>query len=393
MCDADLCCAKNTPALFFLHEEHGSQVLSLPFSLQRNTRVSSKGNFAASLCFADLAHGAHHGGMMEVFTSVLATCHRGLQPRFRNGQPNLRCITFCRSVQFSNLHGKIPCACVVRVTLFQRHRYFCLACCFKNCLPRLLPVAANEFHRPVHHHLWCIRVTVPEYPGINILPGRPVSRRERIRPAQIVPVIDVLLQGDQLHIPVKRFFGQSRQQSIRRRTARAALGCKQFDHYRCAGSPRRPRGLLSGWSNQRQCREQRKRSERQACQLIFHGSPLPPASISDFTVCQRLPRNRGRERFSLDNHYDSFYWLFELEPTPFSAPCGRPFRWLFPPQPRDSWAGDCPSISSTQLPQAQHCPGHTLFTSWSRRVLSLLSGAPSFWVCRNPTRRLRKPCS
>jgi len=43
-------------------------------------------------------------------------------------------------------------------------------------------------------------------------------------------------------------------------------------------------------------------------------------------------------------------------------------------------AGDCPSISSTQLPQAQHLSWHTLFTSWSRRVLSLLSAAPSFWV-------------
>jgi len=28
----------------------------------------------------------------------------------------------------------------------------------------------------------------------------------------------------------------------------------------------------------------------------------------------------ARKRFSLDNHYDSFYWLFEPEPTPFPAP-------------------------------------------------------------------------
>src|SRR6266478_7649265 len=90
-CDADLCRAKNTPALFVLHEEHGPQILSLPFSLQGDTRVSSKGNVAVSIRFADLAHEAYHGGMMEVFASVLAACHRGVQPRFRNGQPDFRC--------------------------------------------------------------------------------------------------------------------------------------------------------------------------------------------------------------------------------------------------------------------------------------------------------------
>src|SRR6266478_5595664 len=216
-CDADLCRAKNTPALFVLHEEHGPQILSLPFSLQGDTRVSIKGNVAVSIRFADLAHEAYHGGMMEVFATVLA----------------------------------------------QRHRYFCLACCFKNCLPRLPPVAANEFHRPVHHHLRCIRVTVSESPGINILPGRPIPRRERISPAQIVPVIDVLLQGDQLHIPGKRLLGQSRQQSIRWWTTGAAFGCKQFDHYWCASCPGRPRRCLSVWSKQRHGREQKNRSEGQ----------------------------------------------------------------------------------------------------------------------------------
>jgi len=92
---------------FFLHEEHGSQVLSLPFSRQRNTRVSSKGSFAASLGFAEScawsAPRRHDGGLHQRFSPrVTADCN----PVFRNGQPNLRCITFCRSVQFSNLHGK-----------------------------------------------------------------------------------------------------------------------------------------------------------------------------------------------------------------------------------------------------------------------------------------------
>src|ERR1700694_2880110 len=68
-------------------------------------------------------------------------------------------------------------------------------------------------------------------------------------------------------------------------------------------------------------------------------------------------------------------------------------RCPFPRQPPDCWAGDCPSISLTRLPRTQHCPGHTSFAFWSRRELSPLSAAPSFWVCRNPIRGLRKRCS
>ena len=157
--------------------------------------------------------------MLEVFAGVLAARHGGVQPCFRDGQPDFGGITFCRSFPFSNLHGKVYCSCFVRVTLLQRHRDFCPAGGLQNCLPRFLCTTANEFHRPVYHHFWCVRATASESLGIKVLTQRPVPRRERVGPTQIVPVIDVLLQGDQLYIPGQSFFGQLRQQSIRRWTA------------------------------------------------------------------------------------------------------------------------------------------------------------------------------
>src|SRR5439155_26962720 len=95
------------------------------------------------------------------------------------------------------------------------------------------------------------RVTVSESPRINVLPRRQFSRRERVSPTQIVPVIYVLLQGDQLYIPGKRFLGQPRQQSIRRWTTGATFGGEQFDDYRCASRLGRAGECLCGWSNQR----------------------------------------------------------------------------------------------------------------------------------------------
>src|SRR5260370_17265984 len=88
--DADLCSAKNPPALFFLNEDHDPQILSLPFFLQRNIRIASEGSFAVTLRFADLAHGAHNRGMVKVFPAVFPPPHRPVQTRFRNGQPDFR---------------------------------------------------------------------------------------------------------------------------------------------------------------------------------------------------------------------------------------------------------------------------------------------------------------
>ncbi len=211
-------------------------------------------------------------------------------------------------------------------------------------MPRFLRVAAHELHRPVHNHLRCVWVAVSESAGIYILPGSPVPGRERVRPTQIVPVIDVLLHRDHLHVPGKLLIGQSHQQSIRWWTAGAAFGCEQFDDYRCASRLRNLCGRLCVGSNRRHSREHRKRNEGQACHKWFHRSRLPPASISDFILHKRLPVGMSKERFYLDNRYDTFYWLFELESTSFSAPSRRPSRCLCSNQPRGCWAGDFRSI-------------------------------------------------
>src|SRR5713226_10292971 len=104
--DANLRRAQNPAALFFLHEDHGPQVLALPFFLKRYTRFSREGRFAISLGLADLVHGAHHRGVVKVFAGVLAARYRGVQSGFRNGQPLYRGVTWLKSFEFTNLHGK-----------------------------------------------------------------------------------------------------------------------------------------------------------------------------------------------------------------------------------------------------------------------------------------------
>src|SRR5260370_1341092 len=120
--------------------------------------------------------------------------------------------------------------------LLQGPGCFGLACGREKGLPGFLRVTANEFHRSVHNHLRRLGGAVSERPGINVLPRRPIVRRERVGPPLVVPVIDMLLQRDQLNVPGKRYIGQAGQQSIRRWAAGATFGGEQFDDYPSANS-------------------------------------------------------------------------------------------------------------------------------------------------------------
>jgi len=57
-------------------------------------------------------------------------------------------------------------------------------------------VAADEFHPPVYNHLRRVRINVSESPEKHIPDVQSAKRKGH--PTQIVPVIDVLLQRDQL---------------------------------------------------------------------------------------------------------------------------------------------------------------------------------------------------
>src|SRR5882724_1947080 len=95
--EVNFCRPKDPPALFFLHEKYGPQVLPFPIFLEGNVCVSRKGSFAITLGLSDSPHEAHHGSMMEVFAGVLAPGDRRVQSRFRDGKPHFRGIAFCRS--------------------------------------------------------------------------------------------------------------------------------------------------------------------------------------------------------------------------------------------------------------------------------------------------------
>ena len=60
-------------------------------------------------------------------------------------------------------------------------------------------------------------------------------RRKRIGPALIVPVIHVLLESDDLYAGDRLVLLKGREQAVRRRAGRAALGCEKLYDYGSGG--------------------------------------------------------------------------------------------------------------------------------------------------------------
>lgn len=74
-------------------------------------------------------------------------------------------------------------------------------------------ILAGVLHHPVDDELRGIDVTLAETPGIAPLPAGVFGKGERIVPAEVVPVVDVLGQSQQLGA-----FGKIAQQPVGRRT-------------------------------------------------------------------------------------------------------------------------------------------------------------------------------
>src|SRR5260370_20384372 len=75
----DLRRPENSPALLFFYEDSGPQILPLPFCPKRNIHVTSERALAISFRIADLAHGAHNGGVVQILAGILSARHRGMQ--------------------------------------------------------------------------------------------------------------------------------------------------------------------------------------------------------------------------------------------------------------------------------------------------------------------------
>ena len=93
-------------------------------------------------------------------------------------------------------------------------------------------VVALESYLPVHDHLRRVDVLDMSGQGVLVLAGVELRRRERIGPAQLVPIFHMLFQRDNADARHGLRSLQARQQRIGGRAGRAGFAGEQFHDHR-----------------------------------------------------------------------------------------------------------------------------------------------------------------
>ena len=130
-----------------------------------------------------------------------------------------------------------------------------------DLLARFVGSAADELNAAIDNHLRGVDAAVGQSGGVVLLAACEVGRGERIVPAEMVPIVDMLFESYDFRAIDGLLFGQFLEQRIGRRATRTAFGSKQFDDDRSSGRRTgrfRVTARVSGPDNQRQgqgCRQ------------------------------------------------------------------------------------------------------------------------------------------
>jgi len=89
--------------------------------------------------------------------------------------------------------------------------------------------AADELNAAVDDHLGSVHAAVGESGGVGFLAASEVGRGERVAPAEVIPIVDVLFESDDFGAVDGLFLGQLFEERIGRRATGAAFGGEEFD--------------------------------------------------------------------------------------------------------------------------------------------------------------------
>ena len=98
-----------------------------------------------------------------------------------------------------------------------------------DLLTRIGASAANKLNAAIDNHLRRIDATAWESVGVVVLTNGEIVGRIGIAPAEMVPIVDMFLEGNNLNAFERLLFAHLFQKQIGGRTTRAAFGREKFD--------------------------------------------------------------------------------------------------------------------------------------------------------------------
>jgi len=206
---------KNRPSVHPLRKYNQPHPLDLPGSFDRKSHRPPSQILQAP----NPAQRPHHARVMQRPPAVLALPHLGRLHRVDQRRIE---ISLCRRGRPLEAHqgAHLPAIHLYPGKLeLNRPTLRSLL----NCLPRRPSVRADELPHSAHHHLRRKHIVQVEPRPIRLLPVRELRGRKPVVPPQTVPVVDMLLEHDDLGPGHWLLLVQPGQQGICRRTARASL--------------------------------------------------------------------------------------------------------------------------------------------------------------------------
>jgi hypothetical protein len=222
-------------ALAFLDEDNEANVFALPRGLELDGLVGRERLRTDSVSCADLMQFTNDCGMVQIFAGVFSAFDVGVQTCFGNGNPDLGRVVGRRIWE----RGDADVQELISVGLGRTGDYadirFLPGGGAFDGFDGLLSSAADEFIVTINDHLRSVGVARCDGAGVDALTEGGGVGRERIGPAAVIPIIDVLFEGNDFDVfeGLLRFeFGEKR---VGRRATGTAFGGKEFDDDGSAG--------------------------------------------------------------------------------------------------------------------------------------------------------------
>jgi len=192
---------------------------------------------------AKFAEFANHRSVLKGFTGIFAGGWFRLKTLFGDSDVEIHgCAGERRGIGIdTHLEGAV-------VFLRRRHRCkkeasFGMRSSGEDLLTRVGRAAADKLDPAINDHLRGVDTSARKRAGVVVLALREIARRVRVAPTEVVPVINMFLEGDDLDAVEGLVLAKFLEKPVGGRATRAALGGKEFHDdglflRRCIGSSR-----------------------------------------------------------------------------------------------------------------------------------------------------------
>jgi hypothetical protein len=225
-------------------EDDSGQVIGVP--VVAKIEIDAERGDRRSLNGLEFAEAADDGSVLKRFAGVFASRDIGPEIGFGDGEPEFRVGGARERVRGIETEFKRAGVGIGWGDGSEEETRFGVRSSWANLFASVTRIAADELSAAIDDHLRSVDTAVGESSGVVLLATGEIGRRERVGPAEVIPVIDVLFESDDFGAVDGLVFGQFFEKGIGGRATGTAFGGEEFDDDGLPGSGIGELGMSGG---------------------------------------------------------------------------------------------------------------------------------------------------